>query len=75
MDFVRIGNFNSRMEAETIGHALDQYDIPYMVKLDDAGGMLVQMLPGASLWVPEDHVMEAKRLLSCVLPESNDPEP
>ncbi len=75
MDFVRIGNFNSRMEAETIGHALDQYDIPYMVKLDDAGGMLVQMLPGASLWVPEDRVMEAKRLLSCVLPESNDPEP
>ena len=74
MDFVRIGNFNSRMEAETIGHALDQYDIPHMVKLDDAGGMLVQMLPGASLWVPEDNVQEAKRLLSCVLPESNDPE-
>ncbi len=74
MDFVKIGSFNTRMEAETIGHALDQYDIPHLVKLDDAGGMLVQMLPGASLWVPEDRADDARRLLSCVLPASEQPE-
>ena len=74
MDFVKIGSFNTRIEAETIGHALDQYDIPHMVRLDDAGGMLVQMLPGASLWVPEDRADAARRLLSCVLPASEQPD-
>lgn len=75
MDFIKIGSFNSRIEAETIGHALDQYDIPHMIKLDDAGGMLVQMLPGASLWVPEDQAEEARRLLACVLPPPDQPAP
>ncbi len=74
MDFVKIGSFNTRMEAETIGHALDQYDIPHLVKLDDAGGMLVQMLPGASLWVPEDKASEARQLLACVLPSQDTDE-
>ncbi len=68
MDFVKIASLNSRIEAETIGHALDQYDIPHQVKTDDAGGMLVPMLPGASIWVPSDKAQLAKKLLSCIEP-------
>ncbi len=73
MDFVKIASFNSRIEAETIGHALDQYEIPHQVKFDDAGGMLVSMLPGASLWVPEDKAKLARRLLSCIGPGDDAP--
>lgn len=72
MDFVKVASFNSRIEAETIGHALDQYEIPHQVKYDDAGGMLVQMLPGASLWVPEDRVAIVRHLLSCAVPGKPD---
>lgn len=68
MDFVKIASLNSRIEAETIGHALDQYEIPHQVKTDDAGGMLVPMFPGASIWVPADKAQLAKKLLSCIEP-------
>lgn len=72
MEFVKIADFKSRLQAETIGHALDKHDIAHMIKLDDAGGMLVQMIPGASLWVPEDRVEDAKQILAGVLPSTDD---
>lgn len=67
MDFVKVASYRSRLEAETIGHALDQYNIPHLVKNEDAGGMLVDLMPGASLWVPVDKVSIVAKLLNCAV--------
>ncbi len=74
MDFVKIASFNTRLEAETVGNALDQYGIPHIVKNEDAGGMLVSIMPGASLWVPSDKVKIVSKLLDCIVqpPEPGD---
>jgi hypothetical protein len=68
MDFVQIGMFASRLEAETVGHALDQYGIPFIVKSENIGfcteGALVG---GASLWVPDEHVAEVRVLIRCAV--------
>jgi orotate phosphoribosyltransferase len=75
MDFVAIARFNSRLEAESVGHALDQYDIPFLVQSADVGmfgpGMIGTSPAGAQLMVPHDRVDEVRRLLTCVveLPE------
>ncbi len=67
MDFIKVASYSSRLEAETIGHALDQYQIPYMVKNEDAGGMLMDLMPGATLWVPADKADLVSRLLHCAV--------
>ena len=71
MKYVEIARFNSRLEAETIGHALDQYDIPFVVQSPDIGifgpGMTGSSPLGASLQVPEDRVEEVEELLNCVV--------
>lgn len=70
MDFVAIARFSSRLEAETIGHALDQHGIPFIVKGEDIGmygGMSGPTVQGAALWVPEDRVKEVAGLLKCVV--------
>lgn len=71
MDFVEIARFPSRLEAETIGHALDQYDIPFFVQSEDLGvfgpGMTGWTPDGASLLVPADRVDEVRSLLTCVV--------
>ncbi len=68
MDFIKVASYGSRLEAETIGHALDQYNIPHMVKNEDAGGMLIDLMPGASLWVPADKAAIVSKLLNCAVP-------
>lgn len=78
-EFVQIARFDSRLEAETIGHALDQYDIPFLVKSDDIGifgpGHVMATPMGASLWVPASRREEVSDLLSCVISrEEADPE-
>ncbi len=70
MDFVPIAQFNTRLEAETIAHALDQYGIPFLVKSEDvgmvgSGGGMTTL--GASLWVPAEQVEEVAELLNCVI--------
>ncbi len=80
MEFVEIARFNSRLEAETIGHALDQYDIPFLVQSPDVGifgpGMTGTSPQGARLCVPEDRVAEVEELLNCVVrPAEGDAEP
>ncbi len=85
MAFRKIARFPSRLEAETVGHALDQYDIPFLVKSDDVGvfgpGMVGRSPTGATLWVAEEHVEQVKELLSCVVtepdgaPEDEEPQP
>ena len=71
MKFEEIAWFSSRIEAETIGHALDQYDIPFLVQSGDTGmfgpGMIGTSPVGASLLVPEERVKEVTELLSCVV--------
>jgi hypothetical protein len=80
MDFIEIARFNSRLEAETIGHALDQYGIPFIVKSENVGvfgpGAEGPNLWGATLWVPEDKANEVAQLLNCVVrPLENNPPP
>ncbi len=69
-DFVEIAVFSSRLEAEAIGHALDQYEIPFLVQSHDVGmfgpGMVGTSPAGARLCVPGDRVEEVRELLSCL---------
>jgi hypothetical protein len=78
MAFVQIARFSSRLEAETVGHALDQHEIPFLVRADDVGvfgpGMVGTSPVGAGLLVPEEAVDRVKQLLSCLVPEGEDPE-
>ncbi len=67
MDWIKIAEFSTRLSAETIGHALDQHDIPHIVQQDDAGGMFGGLGSGASLWIPADRKEDVARLLSCVV--------
>jgi len=70
-ELVEIARFSSRLEAESIGHALDQYEIPFVVRSDDVGifgpGMTGWSPQGASLWVAAGQVDEVRRLLSCIV--------
>ncbi|MEL7058413.1 MAG: hypothetical protein AAGN46_00145 [Acidobacteriota bacterium] len=71
MDFVEIARFPSRYEAETVGHALDEHGIPFLVQSADVGifgpGMGGFSPEGAALKVPRDRVEEVSRLLTCVV--------
>lgn len=71
MEFVEVARFNSRLEAETIGHALDPHGIPFLVESPDIGmfgpGMIGASPVGASLKVPSDRVREVEELLRCVI--------
>lgn len=71
MTYEEIAWFGSRLEAETIGHALDQYEIPFLVQSGDTGmfgpGMVGRSPVGASLLVPKEHLEEARELLNCVV--------
>ena len=79
-EFVRIAGFHTRLEAEAIGHALDQYDIPFIVKSEDIGifgpGHVMSTPQGATLWVPSSRSKEVLDLLRCVVgraQEKTDP--
>lgn len=71
VSYTEIAWFNSRLEAEAIGHALDQYDIPFLVQSGDTGmfgpGMVGRSPVGASLLVPSERVAEVTELLGCVV--------
>ncbi len=85
MDYVEIARFNSRLEAEAIGHALDQYDIPFLIQSPDIGmfgpGFVGSAPGGAGLHVPADRAEEVSELLNCVvkpageLEAGDEPEP
>jgi hypothetical protein len=76
MSYKEIAWFNSRLEAEAIGHALDQYGIPFLVQSGDTGmfgpGMIGRSPVGASLLVPSERVAEVNELLGCVVGPSAD---
>jgi len=70
MDFVRIANFNNKLEAETTAHVLDQTGIPFIIHSDEAlfgeGGISDYVY----LSVPEDRMSEAKRLIDGLTDET-----
>jgi hypothetical protein len=76
MEFQEVARFNSRLEAEAVGHALDQYSIPFLVQSADVGmfgpGMTGWSPQGAKLLVPADRVEEVQELLSCLAPLPED---
>ncbi len=76
MKLVEIARFDSRLEAEAVGHALDQHEIPFLIQGSDIGifgpGMVGRSPIEVSLQVPESALEEVKRLLDCVV---RDPEP
>ena len=67
MAYTKVGHFNSRLEAETIGNALTQYDIPFLVRSEDVGifgpGYTGATPLGASLWVA-DALLQIENLKS-----------
>lgn len=79
MEYEEVARFPSRLEAEAVGHALDQYQIPFLVQSADVGmfgpGMTGWSPEGARLLVPADRVEEVHELLSCLAPLAEDEEP
>ena len=80
MRFVEVATFDSRLEAETIGHALDQYDIPFLVQSAGVGmfgmGMMGKSPVPVSLCVPDNRLDEVRELLTCVaVPVEEGEEP
>ena len=71
MDFIQVASFSSRIEAETVAHALDPFDIPFILKGDDVGlfgtGQSLHVPGGVTLWIPESRLKEVARLLDCVV--------
>ena len=71
MKLVEIARFDSRLEAEAVGHALDAHDIPFLVQGSDIGmfgpGMVGRSPVEVSLQVPESALEEVKRLLDCLV--------
>lgn len=79
MEYEEVARFPSRLEAEAVGHALDQYEIPFVVQSADVGmfgpGMTGWSPEGARLLVPADRVKEVLELLTCLAPIAEDEEP
>jgi len=71
----KVAGFGSRLEAEAVGNALAQYEIPFYVKSEDLGifgpGHIGGTPQGAILLVPEEYEEEVKQLLSCFYQESS----
>ena len=74
--FIKIATFSSRLEAETIGNALEQYDIPFYVKSEDLGifgpGHTGATPQGATLWVAVESAQRVRELLSCLFIDQED---
>ncbi|MEM9290874.1 MAG: hypothetical protein AAGD01_04275 [Acidobacteriota bacterium] len=77
-DFVEVARFPSRMEAETVGHALDDHDIPFLVQSSDVGifgpGMSGFTPEGAQLLVPQSLRGRVQELLTCVVKPMDEEE-
>ncbi len=77
LDLVEIARFPSRLEAETIGHALDQFEIPFIVKGADVGifgpGMTGVTPEGVGLWVSASNAERVSELIQCAVHRREDP--
>jgi len=72
MDFVRIADFNNKLEAETTAHVLDEAAIPFIIHSDESifgeGGVSQYVF----LSVPEDQEAKARELIGG-LTDTTDP--
>lgn len=63
MDFVRIANFNNKLQAETTAHLLDEASIPFTIHSDESifgeGGVSQYVF----LSVPSEFEDQAKALI------------
>jgi hypothetical protein len=79
MGLRKVGHFSSRLEAETIGYALERHSIPSIVRSEDLGifgpGHSWATPQGATLWVPEDCVERVRELMSCLFPLESEEDP
>lgn len=73
-----VHRFQSRLEAEAVGAALEGQGIPCLIKSEDLGvfgpGHSGATPFGATLWVPEEYFPEVVRLFTCFFPESENEE-
>ena len=75
MGMIKVATFNTRLEAETIGHVLDPHGIPFMIRGDNLrslGSGLASSSGGASLWVPEEAEEEVTTLLANLNPPDSE---
>jgi hypothetical protein len=76
MEYTPIATFNSRLEAETVAHSLDQHNIPFILKGEDVGLFLggASIVPGGvTLLVPTDVAEQVEAYLDCVVHPKRDP--
>jgi hypothetical protein len=77
MKYVTIATFNSRLEAETVAHALDPHGIPYLIQGHDIGmfGAAGGGIPGGiRLMVPDFVAEQVEAMLDCVIRRASNPE-
>ena len=78
MDFVEIASFATRLEAETVAHALDKSEIPYVIKDEHSSVFpLDESTVGhnkVSLCVSEDKADAAKEVLRGMIDEEPSEE-
>jgi len=69
MEYVTIATFNSRMEAETVAHALDPHGIPFLIQGHDIGmlGAAGAVPGGIRLMVPDYAAEQVEAMLECVI--------
>lgn len=69
MKYVTIATFASRIEAETVAHALDPHKIPYLIQGHDIGmlGTAGAVPGGVRLQVPDFVAEQVEAMLDCVV--------
>jgi hypothetical protein len=73
MDFVRIADFNNKLNAETTAHVLDQAGIPFIIHSDESifgeGGISQYVF----LSVPREKEAQARELIDGLNPDADTP--
>ena len=73
MDFVRIADFNNKLNAETTAHVLDQSGIPFIIHSDESifgeGGISQYVF----LSVPREQEAQARGLIDGLNPDADTP--
>ena len=62
MSLIPVKTFSSRMMAESIGHILDSWQIPFHISCQDFALFGMSGMP-ATLMVRDDHLEDAKAVL------------
>ena len=71
MDFVRIADFNNKLNAETTAHVLDQSGIPFIIHSDDSIFGEGAITENVFLSVPKEQEAQARDLIDGLNPDEN----